>query len=65
MEQRSEIYNKQKDVKGGKSSASGIFATAFLTARQTPALGNGQRQPYPGEGGEIIDKCACIPNLNK
>lgn len=34
-DRRSEIYNEQKDVKRAKSSASGTFATAFLTARQT------------------------------
>lgn len=34
-DRRSEIYNEKKGVKRGKSSASGTFATAFLTARQT------------------------------
>lgn len=64
-DRRSEIYNEQKDVKRAKSSASGTFATAFLTARQTPALGDGQRQANPGESGEMGDRCARIPNLNK
>lgn len=53
-DRRSEIYNKQKMCSGvGTSSASGTFAPAFLTGRQTPALGKGQRQAYPGEGGWV------------